>query len=178
VGNAAPYLSDIGYSKPLQKSLALLLLSLSGVIATPLGGKVSDFLIDKLGLIKARATSLMFGFAFVSILAVAFPWTATLGYSLALIAIFLVGFGGPWTSGIAWALPTDLDAKNAGTLSGIALIVGQSVGSLSSYLVAQIASLSTEYAWEWAYLVLGIGSMVGIVPCYFLKKIVRRHEDE
>ncbi|HIH97888.1 MAG TPA: MFS transporter [Thermoplasmata archaeon] len=172
VGNVAPYLADIGYAEPFQKSLALLSLSLAGVVATPLGGKLSDLLIGKKGLIGARTRSLIIGFSLATGLAILFPKIAPLGYSLALVSVFFVGFGGPWTSGTAWALPTDLDPRKAGKISGVALIVGQAVGALSIYLVARIASLPVEDPWGLAYLILGGVSVLGILPCILLKKAV------
>jgi MFS family permease len=169
VGNASPYLSAIGYGEPFQKSLALLFLSLAGVIATPLGGKISDLLIGKVGLINARSRSLLIGFSLATGFAILYPWLAPLGFSLALISTFLVGFGGPWTSGSGWALPADLDPEQAGKISGIALIIGQAVGALSSYLVAYFSKQS----WHLAYSILGIVALFGLLPCLLIRKFAK-----
>jgi MFS family permease len=168
VANAAPYLEDIGYVEPFKKALALLFLSLAGVIATPLGGKVSDLLISKVGLINARSRSLLIGFSLATGFTILYPWLAPLGFSLALLSTFLVGFGGPWTSGTGWALPADLDPEQAGKISGIALIIGQAVGFLSIQVVAHFESQS----WYLAYFILGIVTLFGLLPCLLIRKFV------
>jgi MFS family permease len=169
VGNAAPYLETIGYTGG-KSVLGLVFLSLATVIATPMGGKLSDSLILKIGTVRARTFSLMVGFLLAAVFAILFPYLAPFSFPLALFSVFMASFGGPWTSGTVWSLPADFGADQAGKISGIALIVGQAVGFCSSQVVSVISGMDITNSWGLAFVVLGVVAAMGVIPAFLLRK--------
>ncbi len=167
-GNAAPYLRAQGVDATMI-GLTILFFSLASLVAAPLSGVISDKLILRIGAIRARSYSVSLGFGLATVLIVVYPGLVETGIPALIVAgTFLLGIGGPWSSGPGWALPADLDPHEAGAISGLALIMGQAVGGIAGQTVA---IMGDSFAWPAAWSVLALVAAFGVMPCLLLPKI-------
>lgn len=167
----ASFLQVKGYSAA-QAASALLVAGLIGIVATPIGGIVSDNLVKK-GMIplKARAyTQGILGFLVATISTFIFPFLAPVSYGMAILMSLLCGWGIPVVNATSGALPVDLlkDPEAGGKLFGGTILIGIGLGGI---LVPSIAVAVSEAAgWNAAFAVLAIGALVGTVISLALPK--------
>lgn len=160
----ASYMFSIGYTD-IQAGLAILTCGMCGVVATPVGGILSDLLVARgMSAIKARAYVMAFpGFLVAAVTTFLFPVIAPISAGLAAIWALFVGWGIPVTNASIGALPMDLlgNAEAAGKMFGLSLVVG--IG-ISGYLAPVVPMMVIESAgWTAGFVTLGVGALVGLL---------------
>lgn len=161
---ASGYAMSIGYTE-VQAGLILMVCGLTGIVATPVGGMISDAIVRKgWEPVKARSwTQAIPGFLVAAISAAIYPAIAPISFGIALFGAVLVGWGCPVTNATTGALPTDLlgDEKAAGKMFGLTTLVG--LGAAGFTVPTVSAYLVERFGYTAAMVVLGIGALMGML---------------
>lgn len=168
---ASGYAMSIGYTE-VQAGLILMICGLTGIVATPVGGMISDALVKKRWEpVKARSwTQAIPGFLIAAVSAAIYPAMAPVSFGIALFGAILVGWGCPVTNATTGALPTDLlgDVKAAGKMFGLTTLVG--LGAAGFAVPTVSAYLVDSFGYTAAMVVLGIGALLGMIISLMLPK--------
>lgn len=165
------FLQAKGYSAA-QAATALLVAGLVGVVATPIGGIISDSLVKKgMEPLKSRAfTQGIPGFLVAAVSTFVFPALAPVSFGLAVVMSMACGWGVPVVNATSGALPVDLlkDPEAGGKLFGGTILIGLGLGGI---LVPSIAAAIAENAgWNAAFIILAAGALVGTIISVVLPK--------
>ncbi len=156
------YMMTLGYTGA-QIGLAVLLTGLIGVVATPVGGIISDSLVKKgWAPVKARSWVMAVpGFLVAAVTVILFPFLAPVSFAVLLITCIMVGWGVPVTNATLGALPMDLlgDADAAGKMFGLTIFAGIGAGGVLAPLVS--TSVANTLGWTGGFIVLGLGALAG-----------------
>jgi MFS family permease len=121
---------------------------LAGTFGDLLGGLASDFLAHRTGNLKlARRGVAMFGFLMAA--AGIIPATLTSNPQTCVAFTCLGVFALELTVGVSWAIPLDIGADYAGSVSAVMNMCGNIGGAISPALVAYLA---TGYGWDMPFL--------------------------
>jgi MFS family permease len=121
---------------------------LAGVLGDLLGGLASDFLAHRTGNLKmARRGVAMFGFLLAA--AGIIPATLTPDPQWCVAYTCLGVFALELTVGVSWAIPLDIGADYAGSVSAVMNTCGNIGGAISPALVAYLAK---AYGWDLPFL--------------------------
>lgn len=121
---------------------------LAGTLGDLLGGLASDFLAHRTGNLKlARRGVAMFGFLLAA--AGIIPATLTPDPQLCVAYTCLGVFALELTVGVSWAIPLDIGADFAGSVSAVMNTCGNIGGAISPALVAYLAKV---YGWDVPFL--------------------------
>jgi MFS family permease len=121
---------------------------LAGVLGDLLGGLASDFLAHRTGNLKmARRGVAMFGFLLAA--AGIIPATLTPDPQWCVAYTCLGVFALELTVGVSWAIPLDIGADYAGSVSAVMNTCGNIGGAISPALVAYLAKV---YGWDVPFL--------------------------
>jgi MFS family permease len=121
---------------------------LAGVLGDLLGGLASDFLAHRTGNLKmARRGVAMFGFLLAA--AGIIPATLTPDPQWCVAYTCLGVFALELTVGVSWAIPLDIGADYAGSVSAVMNTCGNIGGAISPALVAYLAK---AYGWDVPFL--------------------------
>lgn len=154
----ANYLQEVGFSAK-EVSAIVLFNGLAAVISTPVGGYVSDKMIDRTGnILKARAWSVAFIGALIGVAGcLLLPLIAPMGFMGAVIGSIIAGWGCPATNSPILSLPSDIfGSKAAGPANGIVILIAGIGGVISPVLVSHLAG-SAGLTTAWAVLALSAG---------------------
>lgn len=157
------YMYDLKYT-PAEAGTVILLCGLIGVISTPLGGILSDWLTARgMSPIKARSYIMAIpGFLVAGIATIAFPFLAPAGYSDLMLVAVIACWGVPLTNASIGALPLDM-LKNpdiAGKLFGMTILIGLLGAVIAPSFITAVSSLA---GWTTAFILLGVAALVGAV---------------
>ena len=135
---------------------------LAGTLGDLLGGWISDLLVKRFQLAKARRVVAVFGFllAAVSIPPACFVNDPVLSVLLSGLAMF----GFELTVGCSWALTLDIGGQFAGSIAALMNTFGNLGGATAAAVTGYIVSV---YGWPAAFLVVAGLSVVG--AALFLK---------
>jgi MFS family permease len=166
------YLHQLGYS-PTEVGSLVFINGLVGLVASPLGGLVSDKLVGTLGLLKSRGyTSAIIGYGWSVVGNWTVPFLSLLGYNYAAFAQFMIGAPGMALNGPLFALPADLlGSKRAGDLVARMILVGSIGGFLAPTLIVSIAA---TYGWVMAWCAAGASMIPGVVVGLLMPKLKPR----
>lgn len=121
---------------------------LAGVLGDLLGGLASDFLAHRTGNLKmARRGVAMFGFLLAA--AGIIPATLTPDPQLCVAYTCLGVFALELTVGVSWAIPLDIGADYAGSVSAVMNTCGNLGGTISPVLIAYLVK---GYGWDVPFL--------------------------
>jgi len=136
---------------------------LAGTLGDLLGGLASDFLARRTGNLKlARRGVAMFGFLLAA--AGIIPATLTADPQLSVAYTCLGVFALELTVGVSWAIPLDIGADYAGSVSAVMNTCGNIGGAISPALVAYLAKV---YGWDMPFLLAS--AMCVVAALLFLR---------
>jgi sugar phosphate permease len=147
---------------------------IAGVIAVPIGGYISDYLIKKgTNVIKARMVPAVGGCILAAIAVIPVNYVENTTLAIALITISL--FAGALRVGVLWALVGDLaPAEAVGTFGGIQ--------NFASFVGATLAPIGTGYilkatnSYDMVFLVSGVLCFLGAISYALVRKPIAREE--
>ncbi|ACL21995.1 major facilitator superfamily MFS_1 [Desulfitobacterium hafniense DCB-2] len=172
----ANYLKDVGFTAA-QASTVVLLAGLIGVASTPIGGAISDRLVQKgWKPLKARAfTTAVPGFLVAAVATAIFPFLAQISFGVACLMALFVGWGVPVTNATSGALPMDLlqNEDAAGRMFGANILVGIGGGGILAPIIA--AALAESMGWTACFMVLAAGAAAGTVISLILPRFKLEH---
>ncbi len=157
----ADYLYSIGYDAPTVGSFVMIN-GLLGLVASPLGGIVSDRLVKTMGLLKSRGyTMALIGYGWSTIGNWLLPYLSSSGYGFTALSQLMVGAPGSALNGPLWALPADLlGTRRGGESVAMMILVGSFGGFMAPMLITWVAS---TFGWIVGWLVMGAVMIPGIV---------------
>lgn len=167
---APDYLYGVGYDTT-QASFALLVIGLVGIFITPLGGIVSDAFIRKgMPSIKARVTTMIFGFGFATVTTILWPNVAPIGYLPMVIMAAMAGAGVPFTNGCSGSLPLDLmkDPSLAGNLFGFNIFVGIGLSGIFGPIV--LTAVGNTFGWMAGFVACAAGTFIALIATILVPK--------
>ncbi len=157
----AQYLYTLNY-KPEIVGFLVFINGFIAVFSTPIGGWISDKLVDKKGALKARTWTNAWVALFVGFLGcVLIPHLAPISITLAVIAVLLAGWGVPATNGPGLSLPSDLfGSAAAGPGVGMVLLIAGIGGIIAPIFIPWLASVTS---WTIGWYVTGGAALVGLI---------------
>lgn len=168
---ASGYAMSLGYTE-VQAGLVVMICGLTGIVATPVGGIISDALVRKgMEPVKARSvTQALPGFLIAAVSAAVYPLMAPVSFGMALFGAVLVGWGSPVTNATTGALPTDLlgDEEAANKMFGLTVLAG--IGAAGFTVPTVSAYLVEAFGYTAALVILGAGALLGMVVSLMLPK--------
>lgn len=147
---------------------------IAGVIAVPIGGYISDFLVKRgMDVIKARMVPAVGGCILAAIAVIPVNYVQDTTVAILLITISL--FAGALRVGVLWALVGDLaPAEAVGTFGGIQ--------NFASFVGGTLAPIGTGYilkatgSYDMVFIVSGILCFLGAVAYALVRKPITREE--
>jgi MFS family permease len=141
---------------------------LAGVIAVPIGGYISDYLIKQgYDVIKARLVPTVGGCILAAVAVVPVNYIDNTAIAMTLITISL--FAGALRVGVLWALVGDLaPAEVVGTFGGIqnfASFVGATIAPIGTGFILQVTN-----SYNYVFIVSGILCLIGAISYALIKK--------
>jgi MFS family permease len=173
---ASNYMVSLDYTA-VQAGSVVLLCGLAGLVSTPVGGILSDWLVKKgMEPVRARSrTQALFGFGIAAAMSFIFPILAPLSFGMALFGSVLVGWGVPVTNATLGALPMDMLGNREAANSMFALTILGGIGA-GGFLVPPIAGYAAEYfGYSTAMIVLGLGAVGGMLISLSLPRFQLKH---
>lgn len=144
------------------------------VFSTPIGGYISDRLVERKGVLKARTWANAWVALFVGFVGcVLMPHLAPVNLACAMIASLIAGWGVPATNGPGLSLPADLLGSGAsGPGVGFVLLIAGAGGIIAPILVPWLAE---ETSWTVAWYVTGGAALLGMAINMALGNYRRRN---
>ncbi|MBP2660552.1 MAG: major facilitator superfamily 1 [Firmicutes bacterium] len=141
---------------------------IAGVIAVPIGGWISDYLIRKgMNVISARLVPTVGGCVLAAIAVIPVNYIQDTTWAMVLITISL--FAGALRVGVLWALVGDLTPPEAvGTFGGIQ--------NFASFIGATLAPIGTGYilqatnSFDYVFVVSGVLCLIGAISYALISK--------
>ncbi len=163
------YLSEVRGLNLRQSSYYTMLPFLAMACASPLGGWISDRVMEKRGKRWGRS-----GIAIVGMgLAAVFIALGTQVESAKLASVILAGGAGALylSQSSFWSVSADIGGKSAGSVSGVMNMGGQLGGALTASLTPAIAK---HFAWNVSFLFAALLCAVGALLWWFVDPESRR----
>ena len=168
---ASGYAMSLGYTE-VQAGLVVMVCGLTGIVATPVGGIISDALVKK-GMEPAKARSVtqaIPGFLIGAVSAAIYPALAPISFGMALFGAILVGWGSPVTNATTGALPADLLGDQEAADKMFALTTFAGIGAAGFIVPTVSAYLVEAFGYTAALIVLGAGALAGMFISLILPK--------
>lgn len=166
----AVYFGASGYSIT-QVGILVSIAGWIGVVASPLGGFVSDMLsrkINKKSYVVRTWCMLLGGFLIAAIGCFITPAVGFSGFTASAICMVIACWGIPWMDCIGVATGIDLFGKERGDKAvGYVLLLGGVGGVISPVLTTWIGD---TYGWTPVWILMGVICLVGVVGCYLLTR--------
>jgi MFS family permease len=163
----AVYMQTQGYTV-MQAGLLVFFNGFIAVVSTPVGGLISDKLVQKTNsVLKARIYTIAFAAAAVGFFGcVLIPFLAPLGIGGAILVSLISGWGCPAANSPILLLPTDLLGKRAaGTGIGIIILIAGIGGIASPILVPLIAE---SVGWPIGWFITALSAL----GCMFISLLI------
>lgn len=147
---------------------------IAGVIAVPIGGYISDYLIKRgTDVIKARMVPAVGGCILAAIAVIPVNYVQDTNVAIALITISL--FAGAMRVGVLWALVGDLaPAEAVGTFGGIqnfASFIGGTLAPIGTGFILQATG-----SYDMVFIVSGVLCFLGAMSYALVRKPITREE--
>jgi MFS family permease len=166
----AIYMHTQGYTV-MQAGLLVFFNGFIAVVSTPIGGLISDHLVQKgNSVLKARVYTIAFAAAAVGFLGcILIPFLAPLGLGGAILVSLISGWGCPAANSPILLLPTDLLGKRAaGTGIGIIILIAGIGGIVSPILVPFIAESA---GWTVGWLITALSALGCMLISLLIPKV-------
>ncbi|MCC8027605.1 MAG: MFS transporter [Clostridium sp.] len=165
------YINHIGYTV-VQSGLVTLIAGLIGVLSTPVGGAISDKLVQSgWAPIKARCFTMGIpGFLVAAITTALYPALAVISFPMALAGCILCGWGVPVTNATMGAINMDIlnDQKAADKMFAFTVLIGIGIGgSVAAYIPYAVCEKAGYTA---AFIVMALGALAAAVISVLLPK--------
>jgi MFS family permease len=166
----AVYMQTEGYTV-MQAGLLVFFNGFIAVISTPIGGLISDRLVQKVNnVLKARVYTIAFAAAAVGFLGcILIPFLTPLGMGGAILVSLISGWGCPAANSPILLLPTDLLGKRAaGTGIGIIILIAGIGGIISPILVPFIAESA---GWTTGWFITALSALGCMIISLLIPKV-------
>lgn len=164
------YSSYLGYSYG-QTGTLMLIISIVTVIASIVGGAVSDFFAARsTNKVLSRAKVLSYGYAIAAIACVLLPIIAKKGFIFTILAASLMMLGTSWAQGVYWAIPSALyKAEDNVIVTSICSGASNLVNPVAPMVVGVI--LGTRGLWQIGWVTCAIMAVFSMIATLAIPKI-------
>ena len=149
----------------------MLIISIVTVIASIIGGAVSDFFAARsTNKVLSRAKVLSYGYAIAAAACVLLPIVAKKGFIFTILAASLMMLGTSWAQGVYWAIPSALyKAEDNVIVTSICSGASNLVNPIAPMVVGVI--LGTRGLWQIGWITCAIMAVFSMIATLAIPKI-------